>query len=206
MILAAEIAPPEVTEGNWFCDNIESLIEQHSQIALGLNAAVYDMALGAVHRDRLLDIGIVPIAKIPRTKKGEPASMNLGPHTFANNKTGQSDELGITAVDGTPCVIYHDHTGQIWYVPLDLKRVQRRKNRATTTVYAAWALPDHALVPQHLVGAVTWIRHNSTTQERSPKSKHHRRRTRALSVFPETTKQFRDLFVCGRMLSRPTAI
>ena len=194
VILAAEVAPPGTTEGNWFCDRIEGLVECHPQIAPGLNAAVYDMALGAAHRDRLLDMGIVPIGKIRRTKTGDPAAMNIGVHIFANNKTGESDELGITAVDGTPCVVYHDHTGKVWYVPLDLKRVQRRKNRATTMIYAAWALPDHALVPLELVGAVTWIRHNSTTQERSSKSKHHRRRTRALSVFPETTKQFRDLF------------
>ena len=194
VILAADIAPCGVTEGNWFCDAIQSLTQQHPKIAAGLNAAVYDMALGAAHRDRLLDMGIVPIAKIPRRKKGQPASVNIGPHTFADNKTGAKEEVGITAVDGTPCVVYHDHAGQIWYVPLELKRVQRRKNRDSTVVYAAWALPDHALVPQHLIGAATWIRHNSTNQERQPKNKHHRRRTRALSVFPETTKQFRDLF------------
>ena len=94
VILAAEVAPPGTTEGNWFCDRIEGLVECHPQIAPGLNAAVYDMAVGAAHRDRLLDMGIVPIGKIRRTKTGDPAAMNIGVHIFANNKTGESDELG----------------------------------------------------------------------------------------------------------------
>ena len=72
--------------------------------------------------------------------------------------------------------------------------MQRRKNRNSSVIYAAWAIPNDALVPLSHVNASTWIRHNSTPAERVEKHKHHRRRTRALSVFPETTQQFKKLF------------
>ena len=48
---------------------------------------VYDMMLSVADFDRLLDAGLIPVSRVPRTKtrkskKGEIAAKNLGKRTF----------------------------------------------------------------------------------------------------------------------------
>ena len=147
------------------------------------------MALRSADSDRLMDHGILPITKTPRTSRGKTAAVNLGPHTF-KTATGQA-EKDIIALNGTPTIAVMDGEGNPHYQPLRRVRTQIKKPGPRTRkhiVYTQWQIPDKPLVPPHLVGATTRIRNNSTPQERQ--AKRHTRRTRGLRPVPETDPAF----------------
>ena len=64
------------------------------------------------------------------------------------------------------------------------------KRRARTQIATLWSLPEHPVVPGHLQGARTRVRHTRTIQERAQ----GRSRCRALRVFPESDRRFSDIF------------
>ena len=91
------------------------LLEKCPGLRAGLVGMVYDMALSTADFDRLLDAGLIPVSKVPRTKtrkpkKGKIAARNLGKYAF-NAKDGTAQDLIITAVNGTPCITCPDGDG-----------------------------------------------------------------------------------------------
>ena len=84
---------------------------------------------------------------------------------------------------------------RLYYQPLRRTRTQIKKPGKRTRkhiVYTQWEIPDHPVVSQHMIGAITWLRNNSTPQERQ--AKRHTRRTRALRPIPETDPLFEPLY------------
>ena len=146
------------------------LVEKHPNLRSRLVGLIYDMALSAADFDRLLEAGLIPVSKVPRTSKGEPASQNLGPHRF-KTRSSATVTHAVIAVHGTPCVVLVDGDGVSYYQPLKLIQVKSTKRTHRPQVSTRWALPDKELVPAHLLGAETRVRHTRTTQRtpRQPK-------------------------------------
>lgn len=161
------------------------LIERHPKLRSRLVGLIYDMALSAADFDRLLEEGLIPVSKVPLTSKGEPASQNLGTHTF-KTRDGQSVPHNVIAVHGTPCIVVVDGDGISYYQPLKLVQVKMTDRKKRPQTSARWALPDKELVPAHLVGAETRVRHTRTNSER----KANQSRSKALRVFPESDERF----------------
>ena len=194
IILTSDLLPqsPGKSDANLFTETILKMLEEHPDLTRGLRAAVYDMALRSTDIDKLQDHGIHAIVKTPRTAKGKTAAVNLGNHTFKNPNTKTTQDLLVSAIHGTPTITLPDGDGHTAYQPLQRIKSQIKTNRSgRKTIYGTWAIPDRPIVPPHLVGATTLIRHNSTIEERH--SKPHRRRTRGLRSIPECDPIFKPL-------------
>ncbi|WP_419933271.1 hypothetical protein [Candidatus Poriferisodalis sp.] len=151
-------------------------------------AFIYDMAMHQTHRDRLLDAGIIPVGKVQRTKGGHYAYRNLGKHKFKLTD-GTMRWLKAEAIDGSPAVAFRDSAGNEHYAVLERIKAHRDYQAMRIVVWGHWRLPDVAGVPKKLRGAVVLICHNSTPDEIN----NSYRRTRALSVLPETDPRGEDL-------------
>ncbi len=151
-------------------------------------AFVYDMAMHQKERDTLLDRGVIPVGKVQRTKGGRYAYRHLGKHIFTLTD-GTKTELDIEAIDGTPAAVCYDNKGNKQCVALrpgtDFR--YRRENR--TVVYGRRIIPDAPGVPERFRKARVTIQFNSTRDE----IKSGQRRTRALSVLPESDPAGREL-------------
>ena len=192
VVTFADIKPRGKTDATVFTDMTLQTKQTHPDLTKGLNGIVYDMALSSRDCDALLDGGINPISKVSRTSNGHPAAANLGDHIFdLASGAGQQTPIQVVAVDGAPTIETVDSDGIAHVVPLARVRTYARKHRHRCTYYSDYAVPDHPLVPPHLVGATT-IRHNSTTHERDVRP--HRRRTRALRIVSEADPDFDSLY------------
>ena len=175
-------------------DMILDLLEKCPGLRAGLVGMVYDMALSTADFDRLLDAGLIPVSKVPRTKtrkpkKGKIAAKNLGKYAF-KAKDGTAQDLIITAVNGTPCITCPDGDGVDCYVPLKLRQVRKTGRRGRPLINTLWVVADKTLVPARLQGAVARIRHNPTKHERDSGKSH----SRALRILPESDERFDDIF------------
>lgn len=170
-------------------DALLNLLERVPSLRPGLRGMVYDMALSVADFDRLLDAGLIPVSKVPLTTRGQVAADTLGAHTF---KTASGTKVNhvVTAVNGTPCVTLTDGTGTAYYQPLKLRQVTTMKRKTRTQMATRWSIPDTPLVPPHLQGATTRIRHTRNIQERAE----NRSRSRALRIFPESDEHFDAIF------------
>ena len=122
-------------------------------------------------------------------KNSKVAEFNLGPHEFRHKTplgggTTTVATLPLFAVDGAPIIKRVDGNGIVHHIPLD-RRYTRR-----CTLYVEWALPAHPLIPAHLVGAFTSIRHNSEPEELAVSAAGA---IRALRVTPEHDPDFDHL-------------
>ena len=170
------------------------LLERFPWLREGLVGLVYDMALSVKDFDRLLDAGLIPVSKVPRTKARNPkkskiAAKNLGKYAF-KAKDGAVHDLIVTAVNGTPCITCLDGDGVDYYVPLKLRQVKKTGRRGRPLISTSWVVADNTLVPPRLQGAVTRIRHNRMKHEREAGKSH----SRALRIFPESDERFDDIF------------
>lgn len=188
-----DIKPRGKSDATVFTDMTLETRQKHPALTEGLKGIVYDMALASQDIDRLLDGGINPISKVPRTSQGHPAAVNLGDHMFRlASSPGQQIPKRVVASDGAPVIETVDSDGIVHVVPLTRTRSYLRKHARRCTFYADYLVPDHPLVPPPLVGATTSIRHNSTAHERTTKP--HRRRTRALRIISEADADFDSLY------------
>ena len=86
-------------------------------------AVAYNMAMRSADSNRLMDHGILPVSKTPRTSQGKTAAVNLGLCAF---KTPHSEiEQNIVALNGTPSITLFDGTGYAHYQPLRRTRALR---------------------------------------------------------------------------------
>ena len=184
--LSADIKDPAAgpkSDARIAVDRVLDMCDRHPKLRKGAKGFVYDMALRSAEHDDLLDAGVMPLSRTPKTANGRPAARNLGKHTF---KVGDNTaELDITAIDGAPTIALVDGDGNSLAVPLQGHLVKPRPPRerlGRTAIYREWHIPCHDCVPPELQGATTRIRHNSTDAERNADP--HRRRTTALRVFP----------------------
>ena len=180
-------------------DLLLELVEKFPYLRAGLVGLVYDMALSTADFDRLLDAGLIPVAKVARTSKGKVATQNLGMHTF-KAKDGSVHERIVTAVHGTPCITVINGNGTDFYVPLKLIQVKKTSRKKRPQINTFWTVPavkpdkadkedkEDKLVPSELRGAMNRIRHPRTKKERNA----GRSRSRALRIFPESDPRFPD--------------
>ena len=188
-----DLRPRGKSDATVFTDMTLEARQRHPGLTAGMHGIVYDMALASEDIDRLLDGGLNPISKVPRTSNGHPAGANLGDHTFRlASIPGQQTAMRVLAIDGPPVIEAVDSNGVIHYVALVRARTYVRKHSHRRTWYSDFTVPDHPLVPPHLVGATTAIRHSSTTHERQTRP--HRRRTRALRVTSEHDPDFDKIY------------
>ena len=191
IILDAALRPHGTGDGAVFCDLVEAIQHDLSRHGREAYAATYDMALYPTEQDRLLNLGLIPVAKVPLTGSGERAQRRLGPHTFTlSNGTHQS--LDVIAVDGTPHIEVPTTDG---LCPVMLERAQTKRRRRKNGAYEVasfWRIPDQPVVAIRLVGATARIRNQSTRKElnrSTPKP-----RTRTLRVIPPSDPSYREIF------------
>ncbi len=194
IVTFADIKPRGKTDTTVFTDMTLQTKKTHPDLTKGLNGIAYDMALSSRDCDALLDGGINPIFKVSRTPTGHLAAANLGDHIFhLASGPGQQTSIQVVAVDGPPTIKTVDSDGIAYFVPLSRVRTNARKHPRRCTYYSDYAVPDHPLVPRHLVGATTRIRHNSTREEREMTPR-HQRRTLALRIVSEADPDFDSLY------------
>ena len=191
IILDATLRPHGTGDGAVFCDLVEAIQHDLSRHGREAYAATYDMALHAADQDRLLDLGLIPVAKVPLTKKKERAQRRLGPHTFTLSD-GTHQSFDVIAVDGTPHIEVPTTDG---LCPVMLERAQTKRRRRKNGAYEVasfWRIPDEPVVAIRLVGATARIRNQSTRKElnrSTPKP-----RTRTLRVIPPSDPSYREIF------------
>ena len=198
VVTFADIKPRGKTDATVFTDMTLQTKQTHPDLTKGLNSIVYDMALSSPDCDALLEGGIIPISKVSRTSDGNPAAANLGDHIFRLvSDPGQQTSIQVDAVDGAATITTVDSDGIAYFVPLSRVNTLKREYPHRCTFYNNYAIPDHPLVPPHLVGAITSIRLNSTDEERKIRphgQQRHERRTRALRDVSEADPDFDSLY------------
>ena len=65
-------------------DMVLDLLEKCPGLRSGLVGMVYDMALSVADFDRLLDAGLIPVSKLPRTKTESPRKARSRPGTWGS--------------------------------------------------------------------------------------------------------------------------
>ena len=169
---------------------LHRLLDEHSDtLQPGLRGFVYDMAMTSKTSDQVLDMGILPITKVPRSPGGEHQSVNFGTLPFTGADGTQHDHA-VVAVNGAPAVVLTDSDGDEVIVPLRRQQIRWANNRSRHVAYGHYAMPDTPLVPTHLRGAWTVIRLNSLDNETASR----KRRTRALRAIPEGDADFGRLY------------
>ena len=196
ILIDFDLRTPGKSDGTVFTDMVERLTMEYPEYLDGCRGTVYDMSLEGKDCERLLDLGLTHIGKTPR-RNGKVAQKSLGPHKFrlatAPGQMPLSVTIPVAAIDGALTIRLVDGKGGVRFVPLNRTRhnLRRHARNRRSTLYVDWQVPDHALVPSHLVGAVTTVRHNSTPEElaNSPAG-----RSTALRVIAEHDPDFDGLF------------
>ena len=169
---------------------LRRLLEEHSDtLAPGLHGLVYDMAMTSETFDQVLDMGVLPITKVPRSRGGGHRSVNLGTCLFTGADGTQHDHEVVT-INGAPAVVLTDSGGDEVTVPLHRNQIRWVNSQSRHVAYGHYAMPDTPPVPTHLRGASTVIRHNSLDNEIASR----KRRTRALRAIPEGDADFDRLY------------
>lgn len=164
VLLDLDFKPPRGTsDGTVFTDMTIDLARSLPQEPL----AVYDMALSAPDAERLLDTGIIPVSKVPRTKRNQIHSQNLGPLSFRRSD-GTTRAAPVATYDGRPCLITSDADSNLFLVRLDRDQVKRTRGKRRQVPYVTWRVPvSFPGVPADLRGAVVRIRQTRTEEERN---------------------------------------
>ena len=194
VILSALLNHPGRSDATAFVDKLLQLAERDPRLAAGLTAAVYDGALHAPDMIRLLDAGVVPVAKVHRKPKGAPAVANLGPCDITL-PDGTKTSVELAAVDGTPAIVRADHAGRPVYIPLIRTKTRIRRNKHhPAAVNTRWRIPttsdnpESATLAGPLAGAALGIRHNPDNPRESL------RINRALRVIPPSDEDYDRLY------------
>ena len=160
---------------------LRRLLEEHSDtLRPGLRGLVYDMAMTSEAFDQVLDMGVLPITKVPRSPGGGHQNVTLGTCLFTGADGTQHDHEVVT-INGAPAVVLTDSGGEETIVPLCRQQIRWENSRSRHVAYGHYAMPDTPPVPTHLRGASTVIRLNSLDNEAASR----KRRTRALRAIPE---------------------
>lgn len=195
LIIDAEFMPPDAhparkgrNDADFAAAMLLRFIEENPNETQGCYGLAYDMAGDSGVKDLLQDHGLHGVIKVPRSSSGGYGSVILGKHDFTA-VDGSSFPRTVYAADGSACVRYVDANGTGVFVELQRMQTKRNRLKSSTLIYSRYKIPDEPVVDQAHVGATTWVRHNSTREERQAKP--HRRRTRALSTIAESEPAFK---------------
>ena len=160
---------------------LRRLLDEHSDtMRPGLRGLVYDAAMTSDTVDQVLEMGVLPITRVPRSRGGGYLSVNLGTCAFTGTDGTQHDH-DVVAINGSPAVVLTDSDGHEITVPLHRKQIRWENSRSRHVAYGHYAMPSTPPVPADLRGASTVIRLNSLDSE----ARSRKRRTRALRAIPE---------------------
>ena len=168
---------------------LDRLLAENRTLRRGVRGFVHDTALSAEGIDKVLDLGVLPIIRVPKVAGGTCRRVNLGTQTFTARDGTQHDHQ-VIAIGGAPTVALPDSRGVSTVVELDRQQIRWEHNNHHNTAYGRYAIPNTPSVPAHLRGAVTVIRINSTNKE----SNSGKRRSWALRAIPENDAAFVALF------------
>ena len=169
---------------------LRRLLDEHGDtLRPGLRGLVYDMAMTADTVDQVLDMGVLPITRVPRSPGGGHQSVNLGACAFTSADDTQHDH-DVVAINGAPAVVLTDSDGDEVTVQLSRKQIRWEKGRSRHVAYGHYTMPDTPSVPAHLRGASTVLRLNSLDDEAGA----GKRRSRALRAIPEGDAGFGRLY------------
>ena len=165
------------------------LLAENRALRRGVRGFVHDTALSAEGIDKVLDLGVLPITRVPKVAGGTCRRVNLGTHVFTARDGTQHDHQ-VIAIGGAPTVALPDSRGVSTVVELDRQQIRWEHNNHHNIAYGRYAIPNTPSVPAQLRGAVTVIRINSTNKE----SNSGKRRSWALRAIPENDAAFVALF------------
>ena len=153
---------------------------------------IFDMAMDAEACDDVLNLGMLPMAKVPRKKGNKFRSSNLGSYEFTL-RDGTTEDYDIKTINGSMWVTLIDGYGDEFGVRL--RRVHchwgRKAKGKRNLAYMDVAIPDHDRVLKHQRGATATVRLNSTRKEAIETAhRAHNRRTKSLRPIPEADPDF----------------
>ncbi|MYK76474.1 MAG: hypothetical protein F4016_06025 [Acidimicrobiaceae bacterium] len=184
MVLDAELSDGAVTARNdadRAAAMLRRLLDEHGDtLRPGLRGLLYDMAMTSDTVDKVLDMGILPITRVPRSSDGGHQSVSFGTCPFTG-VDGTEYDHDVVAINGAPAVVLTDSDGDKVAVPLSRKQIRWENSGSRHVAYGHYAMPHTPPVPTHLRGASTVIRLNSLDSE----ARSRKRRTRALRAIPE---------------------
>ena len=159
----------------------------------GAKVFIFDMAMDAEACDDVLDLGMLPMAKVPRKKGGKFRSGQLGSYKF-KLRDGTTEYHDVKTLNGSMWVMTGpDGYGDEFGVPLRRvhchwgRRIKGKRNLA----YMDVAIPSHKRVLEHLRGATATVQLNSTRKEAKETTQRvHNRRTKSLRAIPEADPDF----------------
>ena len=186
-------SPKKRNESRIAAESLLDMIADNPDQTEGIHGLGFDMALDSVTKDLLLDHALHPVAKPPLDSTGKPYSAVISCPPFRQPGGEEDIPIEVLTADGTPAIIRIDGDGIEQLVPLRRIRTKPIKRPdGHFDVYAEWKIPEHDLIPEHLAGAITSIRHNSTLEERQAVP--HTRRTKSLSTIPVTDGDFQRIW------------
>lgn len=156
----------------------------------GLKCFIHDMAMDAEAVDRVLDMRLLPVVKVPKTTAGKCRTGTLGPHEFTTPR-GRTVNLDVRTFNGSMWVRFPLNRDTDIAVPLRSELYWGTAGKTRSILYAKVTLPRSPVVPGRLRGATAKVRLNSTPTEIH--SDPHTRRTRMLRPIPEASDAF-DVF------------
>lgn len=176
------------SDASAFTNMVLNLKHEYPELARGLQAAVYDMALHGEDSDRLQDAGVLVIVKVPLDPGRKIKARVMEKHSF-KLVDGTVTTARIHVVDGTPCLKVYDGDAEEWYLKLCRFNTQINHQEAHEVIYTQWRVPDHPLA-DNMGNASVRIRHNSSESERQ----NGKRRAVYLRAIPESDPYFDRLF------------
>lgn len=169
---------------------LRRLLEEHGDtLRPGLRGLVYDAAMTSDAVDQVLEMGVLPITRVPGSPGGGHQRVNLGTCLFIG-ADGTRHDHDVVTINGAPAVVLTDSGGDETTVPLRLKQVRWGIRRSRRVAYGHYEMPDTPSVPAHLREASTVIRFNSLDDEAVA----GKRRTRGLRAIPEGDADFDRLY------------
>ena len=179
---------------------LRRLFEEHGDtLRPGLRGLVYDTAMTSDTVDQVLEMGVLPITRVPRSPDGSHQSVNLGTCPFTGADGTQHDHDVVT-INGAPAVVLTDSDGDEITVPLSRQQIRWKNIESRHVAYGHYAIPDTPSVPTHLRGASTVICFNSLDNEAASR----RRRPGRCGPYPRVTPTSTACTASARTLSQPS--
>lgn len=180
----------EPTETDQVLAMLRRLLDETGDILQpGLRGLAYDMSMSLGAIDRVLDLGVLPIVKVPKAPGGELRCVNLGKLPFTT-VDGATHSLVVKVIDGAPAVAFTDSAGVDQLLRLRRERILWGRGERRIA-YGRYLVPSELAVPEHLRGASTMIRFNSTPEEVHSGSG---RRCHGLRPIPQSDEAFHRIY------------
>lgn len=172
--------PPGKGDGEVFVD----WVIEHRDEFPDVTIAIYDMALRGSQAQRLVAAGVIPMTKIPLTRKHRWDTATIGVENF-KLADGTVEHIAVSTFNGQAGITV-SAAGRRFFAALIRAQIRKRNN----TVYMETTVPHLPQVPQRLRGARCLLRLNSTDKELEAGIN----RAAHLRAFPENDATFKDLF------------